>query len=198
MFLLIVVTIAIIVVPYTLMVQYRKSRYRKIAEELGADYIPQRFFSTGKISGITNGKQYTIENIETGGGRGGASQTHISMECQNKGIPLFIRNDFFEMFPNWKAAFAVGDRKEKVFFTHIDIEDAALPLDEKYRTRVSSVFQGIESTYIGRIKKGDFHISESLITYKVHENTKNIDKIKGVLDVLNHVIQNIENNPITE
>ncbi len=102
------------------------------------------------------------------------------------------------MFPNWKAAFAMGDRKEKVFFTHITLEDVALPLDKKYRTWVSSVFQGIESTYIGRIKKGDFHISESSMTYKVNGILKNLDKIKGVLDVLNHVIQNIENDPIME
>lgn len=188
--------IAIISVLYLFLIQHRKSQYRKIANELKADYISQGFFMTGKISGITNGKKFTIENIKTSSGKSSTFWTHISMDCQNKGIPLFVRNDFFKNFPNWKAAFTVGERKERVFFTHIDIKNAFIPLEEKYQFRVLSVFQGIKSTYNEHIKKGNFNISESLITYKVHGIIKNLDRIKRVLDVLNRVTQNTENNPI--
>ncbi len=188
--------IAIISVLYFFLIQHRKSQYRKIANELKADYISQGFFMTGKISGITNGKKFTIETIKTSSGKSSTFWTHISMDCQNKGIPLFIRKDFFKNFPNWKAAFTRGERKERVFFTHIDIKNASVALEEKYQFRVLSVFQGIEPTYNKHIKKGNFNISESLISYKVNGIMKNPDRIKKVLDVLNRVAQNTENNPI--
>lgn len=180
------------------LIKHRDSRYKKIAEELKADYISQGFFKTGKISGIANGKKFTIENIKTSSGRSSTFWTHISIDCQNKGIPLFIRNDFFKNFPNWKAAFTVGERKERVFFTHITIKNAFVPLEEKYYFRVLSIFQGIKFIYNKHIRKGNFNISKTVITYKVHGIMKNLDKIKRVLDALNRVIQNIENNPIAD
>lgn len=182
---------AIIFVLYFFLIQYRKSQYRKIANELKADYISQGYFMTGKISGITNGKKFTIEHIKSR-----TFWTHISMDCQNKGIPLFIRSDFFKNFPNWKAAFTMGEAKIRVFFTHIHMKNTFIALEEKYQFRVLSMFQGIESTYNEHIKKGNFNISESLITYQVHGIMKNLDRIKRILDVLNRVTQNTETNPI--
>lgn len=88
--------------------------------------------------------------------------------------------------------------KERGFFTHIDIKNASIPLEEKYQFRVLNVFQEIGPTYNEHIKKGNFNISESLISYKVHGIMKNLDKIKKLLDIFNRVIQSIENNPIME
>ena len=185
-------------VLYFFLIQYRKSQYRKLAKELRADYAPQGIFGNGKISGITNGKKFTLENIQTSSGKSSTFWTHISIDCQNKGILLYVRNDFFKNFPNWKAAFTVGKRKERVFFTHIDIKNAFLPLKERYQPQALNILEGIKSTYNERIKKGNFDISKSLVTYKVHGIMKNIDKIKRVLDVLSRIAQNIENNPIGE
>src|SRR5579862_7621404 len=117
--------------------QLRRRKYQQIAEQLGAEYQSQGLFKAGKIAGASNHRKYTIENVVWGR----ATWTTVEMQCSNKGIPLHLHGRFFKEFPNWKYAFTIGDRTERVFVTDITLQNVGIPLKEKYRTQVQGLFQ---------------------------------------------------------
>jgi hypothetical protein len=73
---------------YFVSIHFRRLRYRKIAEELGAEYQSQGLFKTGEIAGSNNGRKFSIATKDTGGGRGSSNSTTISIHCANKGMPF--------------------------------------------------------------------------------------------------------------
>jgi hypothetical protein len=137
--------------------QLRSRNYRRIANELGVEYQAQGLFNTGKIAGAINQRTYTIGVVDRG--RGG-TWTMVRMQCANKGIPLHIHGHFFTPFPNWKYAFTLGDRTERVFFTHITLQNVGIPLEEKYRVEVQSLFQESALLNSGFLRKGHLGIDQ--------------------------------------
>src|ERR1700720_1248575 len=119
--------------------QLRRRKYRQIANELGAEYQSQGLLKSGKIAGFNNQRKYTVENED--GARGSGSFSVIKMQCMNKGIPLHIHGRFFKNFPNWKYAFSESDRTERVFVANVTVQNAGIPLDEKYRIQGQGLFQ---------------------------------------------------------
>src|SRR5215470_11872073 len=142
--------------------QLRRWKYRQLARELGAEYQSQGLFNSGKIAGAINRKKYTVETVD--GGRGG-TWTTVRMQCVNKGIPLHIHGHFFNPFPNWNYAFTVGDRTERVFFTHLTLQNVGIALEEKYRPAVQHLFQEFEIAPYPFLRKGHLGIDQESIVF---------------------------------
>lgn len=174
--------------------QLRRRKYRQIASELGAEYQSQGLFKSGKIAGSSNHRKYTIENVE--GARGSSAWTLIEMQCANKGIPLQIHGRFFNPFPNWKYAFTKGDRTERVFFTHIDLQNVGIPLQEKYRIEVQGLFQEFALLNYAFLRKGHFRIEQDSMSFRIDRVLKNLEVIRQILSVLAAIADRIESHPI--
>ena len=174
--------------------QGRQRKYQQIANELGAEYQSQGLFKAGKIAGSSNHRRYTIENVE--GARGSSEWTLIEMQCANKGIPLQIHGRFFNTFPNWKYAFTKGDRTERVFFTHIDLQNVGIPLEEKYRIEVQGLFQEFALPNYAFLRKGLLRIEQDSMTFSIAGVLKNLQVIRQILSVLATVADRIESEPI--
>jgi hypothetical protein len=174
--------------------QLRRRKYRQIANELGAEYQSQGLFKSGKIAGFNNQRKYTVENEE--GARGSGSFTVIKMQCMNKGIPLHIHGRFFNNFPNWKYAFSEGDRTERVFVTNVTVQNAGIPLEEKYRIEVQGLFQEFALLNSDILRKGQVRIEQELMSFTVHRVLRKVEVIREILSVLSTVAGRIESAPI--
>ena len=177
---------------YFVHVQLRRRKYRQIANELGAEYQSQGLFKTGKIAGASNHRKYTVENLV----RGRATWTTVEMPCLNKGIPLHIHGRFFKTFPNWKYAFTRGDRTERVFVTHITLQNVGIPLEEKYRVEVQGLFQETALINYALLRKGVVSIEQDTISFTVSGTLKKLEVIRQILSVLTKVADRIESEPI--
>jgi hypothetical protein len=174
--------------------QLRRRKYRQIANELGAEYQSQGLFNSGKIAGFNNQRKYTIENEE--GARGSGSFTVIKMQCMNKGIHLHIHGRFFKNFPNWKYAFTEGDRTERVFVTNVTVQNAGIPLDEKYRIQVQGLFQEFALLNPEILEKGQVRIEQESMSFTVHRVLRKVEVIREILSILARVADRIESAPI--
>jgi hypothetical protein len=178
---------------YFVHVQLRRRKYRQIANELGAEYQSQGLFKTGKIAGGSgNHRKYTVENVVAGR----TTWTTVEMPCLNKGIPLHIHGRFFKTFPNWKYAFTRGDRTERVFVTHITLQNVGIPLEEKYRIEVQGLFQETALLNYALLRKGLLSIEQETISFTVNGTLKNLEAIRQILSVLARVADRIESEPI--
>jgi hypothetical protein len=177
---------------YFVPLQLRRRKYQEIAGELGAEYQSQGLFNTGKISGSSNRRKFTIENVV----RGRATWTTIEMPCVNRGIPLHIHGRFFKSFPNWKYAFSKGDRTERVFVTHITLQNVGIPLDEKYRTEVQGLFQEVAMLNYSFLRKGLIRIESDTISFKLNGVLKKLEVIREILTILSGVADRIESAPV--
>lgn len=177
---------------YFVHVQLRRRKYRQIASELGAEYQSQGPLKTGKIAGASNGRKYSIENVAARR----ATWTTVEMPCSNRGIPLHIHGRFFKPFPNWKYAFTRGDRTERVFVTHITLQNVGIPLDEKYRVSVQSLFQEIAMLDYKFLTKGLISIEQDAISCTVHSTLKKLEVIRQILSVLSTLADRIESAPV--
>ena len=118
------------------------------------------------------------------------------MPCLNKGIPLHLHGRFFKAFPNWKYAFTKGDRTERVFVTHITLQNAGIPLEEKYRIEVQGLFQETALLNYALLRKGLISIEQETISFKVNGTLKKLEVIRQILSVLARVADRIESEPI--
>jgi len=180
---------------YFVSIHFRRLKYRRIAEELGAEYQSQGLFRTGEIAGSSNGRKYAIATKDTGRGRGSSNWTTISMHCANKGMPLFMYGGFFKNFPNWKYAFTMGARKEKVFVTSIILQDAPVPLEEKYKSQVQSLFQEIALLQSDLLKKGYMKIQQDYISFTTRGVLKNAEAASQTISLLTNLADRIESAP---
>lgn len=119
-------------------IQWRRRKYRKVADELGAQYQSQGFSNTGEIIGCDNGRKYRIETKAFG--RSGM-WTIASLECANRGLGLLIHGGFFKRFCVWRFIFMRGNQSEPG--VHVALLNAGRPLEEKYRPQVQGLFQEI-------------------------------------------------------
>jgi hypothetical protein len=177
---------------YFVDVQLRRRKYRRIANELGAEYQSQGLFKTGKIAGSSHSRKYSVENIV----RGRATWTTVEMPCVNKGIPLHTHGRFFKTFPNWKYAFTRGDRTERVFITHITLQNVGIPLEEKYRIEVQGLFQETALLNYALLRKGLISIEQDIISFTVNGTLKKLEVIRQILSVLATLAERIESAPI--
>ena len=177
---------------YFVHVQLRRRKYRQIANSLGAEYHSQGLFKTGKIAGASDHRKYTVENVVWSR----ATWTTVEMPCLNKGISLHIHGRFFKTFPNWKYAFTTGDRTERVFVTHITLQNVGVLLPEKYRAEVQALFQENALLNDALLRKGRIRIEQGTISFTVSGTLKKLEVIRQVLSVLTNVADRIESEPI--
>lgn len=173
--------------------QLRRRKYRQIANELGAEYQTKGLFNSGKIAGAINQRRYTVETVDRG--RGG-TWTTVRMQCANKGIPLHIHGHFFNPFPNWKYAFTLGDRTERVFFTHITLQNVGIPLEEKYRVEVQSLFQEFAFLNCCFLRKGHLGINPDSVVFTISGALRKLDVVQQILSILTGVASRIESAPV--
>jgi hypothetical protein len=177
---------------YFVFLHLRRRKYQKVANELGAEYQSQGLFKPGKIAGSSNQRTFTIETVE----RSRATWTTVEMACVNRGIPLHIHGRFFKSFPNWKYAFTRGDRTERVFVTHITLQNVGIPLDEKYRTEVQGLFQETALLDYAFLKKGLISVESDRISCVLNGALKKLGVIREILTVLLKVADRIESAPV--
>lgn len=182
------------VLIYCVHIQLRRRKYQQIANELGAEYQSQGLFKSGKIAGASNHRKYTVENED--GARGSGTWTIIEMQCANKGIPLYVYGHFFKPFPNWKYAFTLGDRTERVFITNITLQNVGIPLEEKYKIEVQGLFQEFALLDADVFKKGDIRIGQDTMRFTVHGILRKLEVIRQILSILTGVADRIESAPI--
>jgi hypothetical protein len=173
--------------------ELRRRKYRQIANELEAQYRPQGLFNSGVIAGAINRREYKVETKDRG--RAG-TWTDVRMECVNRGIPLHVHGHFFNPFPNWKYAFTLADRTERLFFTHITLQNVGVPLDEKYRVGVQGLFQEFALSDYVFLKKGYLGIEGDSIVFTMRGALRKLDVIRQILSVLARVADRIEASPI--
>jgi hypothetical protein len=183
-----------LVLIYCTNVQWRRRRYQRIANEIGAEYQSQGLFKSGKIAGASNQRKYTLENQD--GARGSGMWTIIEMQCTNKGIPLRIDGHFFKNYPNWRYIFTRGDKTERVFVTNVTFQGAGVPLEEKYKIQVQSLFQEFAQLDYGFLRKGIIKIEDDRLSFMIHRILKNLEVIRQVLSILTRVAERIESAPI--
>ena len=175
--------------------QLRRRKYQQIANELGAEFQSQGgLFKSGKIAGFSDRRKFTVENEE--GARGSGSFTVIKMQCMNKGIPLHIHGRFFKNFPNWKYAFTESDRTERVFVANVTVQNAGIPLDEKYRIQVQGLFQEFALLNSEILEKGQVRIEQESMSFTVHGVIRKVEVIREILSVFSTVADRIESAPI--
>jgi hypothetical protein len=114
----------------------------------------------------------------------------------NKGIPLHLHGRFFKEFPNWKYAFTIGDRTERVFVTEITLQNVGIPLEEKYRIEVQGLFQETALLNYALLRKGLISIEQETISFKVNGTLKKLEVIRQILSVLTGVADRIESAPV--
>jgi hypothetical protein len=173
--------------------QLRRRKYRQIANELGAQYQSQGLFNSGKIAGAINRRRYAVETVDRG--RAG-TWTTVRMQCVNRGIPLHIHGHFFNPFPNWKYAFTLGDRTERVFFTHITLQNVGIPLEEKYRVEVQSVFQEFAFLNHDFLRKGHLGVDQESVVFTIRGALRKLVVVQQILSVLAGVADRIEAAPV--
>jgi hypothetical protein len=179
---------------YCVHIQLRRRKYKQIATELGAKYLSQGLFRTGKIAGASNHRKYTIENED--GARGSGTWTIIEMQYANRGIPVYIHGRFFKNFPNWKYAFTLGNRTERVFVTNITLQNVGVPLEEKYKIEVQSLFQEVALLDADVFRRGHIRIGQDSISFSIHRILRKVEVIREILSVLARVADRIESAPI--
>jgi len=118
------------------------------------------------------------------------------MQCANKGIPVYIYGHFFKNFPNWKYAFTLGDRTERVFITNITLQNVGIPLEEKYKIEVQGLFQEFALLDADVFKKGNIRIGQDTMRFTVHDILKKLEVIRQILSILTGVAERIESAPI--
>jgi len=179
---------------YFFYLQLRWLKYIKIAEELQAEYQSQGLFKTGVIAGSSYDRKYTIETREIAVGKGSSTWTTISIDCVNKGIPLQMEGGFFKTFPNWKYAYTMGDRKERVFVTNITLQNVPVPLEEKYKLQVQGLFQEIVLLQHDLLNKGHMRIQQDQISFTTHGVLKNVAAARQTISLLIKVAERIESS----
>ena len=91
-----------------------------------------------------------------------------------------------------KYAFATGERTERVFVTHITLQNVGIPLDEKYRIEVQSLFQESALLNCALLRKGLISIEEATISFKVNGTLEKLELIRQILSILTGVADRIE------
>jgi hypothetical protein len=178
---------------YLTFMQWRRLKYREMADAMGAQYQSQGFFSTGEIIGSHNGRKYKIETKAFG--RSGM-WTIASLECVNRGIDLSVHGGFFKKFPDWKFVSMRGDGRQRVPGVNVSLLNAGLPLEERYKLPVQGLFQEIAPLGSDVLKKGNLRITRESISFTRHGVLTKVEVIRQIISQLTEVARRIESEPV--
>jgi hypothetical protein len=181
---------------YVVSLQLRRRKYKRIADELGADHKARGLFGSGEITGSSNGRKYVISTRE--GHR--ATWTAFSVDCVNKGLLLSLHGKFFKPFPNWKFAFAKSERKRpQGLALVVDYPNVPVPLEEKYRAQVQSLFQEIallDSKLLGKWRN-TIDIDQAALSFTTHGVLQDAATAGEIISLLARVADRVESQPVS-
>ena len=122
--------------------------------------------------------------------------TIIEIQCANRGISLRIDGHFFKDFPDWRYAFTRGNKTERVFVTNVTLQGVGIPLEEKYKVEVQSLFQEFALLDYAFLRKGIIRIEQNSMSFMTHGILKRLEMIQQILSALTKVAERIESAPI--
>ena len=175
---------------YFSVVQLRRRKYRTLAVAMGAEYLSQGVFKTGKIAGTSNGRKYEVE-IKPGGARNRSLWTVTEMECTNKGITLHVYGRFFKNFPNWP-----GGQTERLIGANVILRSVGTPLPEQYRTEAQGFFQEFAIADGAFLRPGQIVVAQDYVSLKLPGVVKKQEEIQKALSVLTRLADRIESAAI--
>jgi hypothetical protein len=174
-------------------IQWRRRKYRKMADELGAQYQPEGFTKTGEIVGCNNGRKYKIETKAFG--RSGM-WTIASLDCVNRGLGLSIHGGFFKRFPDWRFILMSGGNGMPAPGLTLALLNAGHPLDEKYWPQVQSLFQEMALEGNEILKKGDLKIEQNTVSFTRRGVLTKVEGIRQIVSQLAEIARRIESAPV--
>jgi len=185
-FALILVVLSIYFVSF----QLRRRKYRRIAAGLRAEYESRGLLGTGEITGSSRGRKYTIRTKESRR----STWTTFSMDCVNKGLRFSLHGKFFNPFPNWKFAFAIAERTERVFAIAVNLPNASVPLEERYQGQVQALFQEVallDSELLGKWRNR-LEVDQDSISFTMHGVLRDVAATAEVISLLAKVADRVE------
>lgn len=103
---------------------------------------------------------------------------------------------FSKRFPIGSMPSQGEDRTERVFVTHITLQNVGVLLPEKYRVEVQALFQENALVNYALLRKAVISIEQDTISFTVSGTLKKLEVIRQVLSVLAKVADRIESEPI--
>jgi hypothetical protein len=185
---------------YALLNRRRKNKFSSLATELQGEYIQTGFFKPGKIAGNYKGKQFSLEPFTVGSGKSSSYRTAVNIECKYDKDVLVVRRDFFKNSQDWKCVHKLGQRKEKVLFWTLTLENSYIPIDENGKLLLQRVFDslGIPPEEIIPLMQsklyspGSLHIGGRNVRLDIGGLLQDENKIKNILTFLKRVSDNID------
>jgi hypothetical protein len=178
---------------YLVFLQWRRARFKKLAEALGAIYQYQGFAATGEILGNESGRKYTV--ITKAAGRSGM-WTVVSAECANRGIGMTIFGGFFKHFPNWRFVYVHGDGTSAGPGTKITLLDIGHPIDERYKIPVQNLLQEVSLMSGAVLKKGDLKVDQNSISFTKHYVLTNAETMRQIVSGITQIARRVESDPV--
>jgi hypothetical protein len=181
---------------YLVSLQLRRWKYKRIADELQAEYRSRGLFGSGEIAGSSRGRKYTISTRESRRW----TWTVFSMDCANKGLRLSLRGRFFKPFPNWKFALEKTERKPpQGFALVVDYPNVSVPLEEKYRGQVQSLFQEIAllDSKLLRKWRNNIDIDQAAVSFTTHGVLHDAAAATEIISLLARVADRVESQPVS-
>ena len=178
---------------YFVLIQLRRARWKALALNLGAKYISQGPFKTGRLEGSRQGIEFYIAtNVKF---------SSLVVPLKNTGIPFALFSEFFSEPPDWKYAFTVGNNTQRCFFTTITMRHVALRLPDVYHKAVSTRMASVIPTVLSMadtLGQCAFWIHTQGAEFRCSGILKESDRIDAALRVLKEMATEIEKNPITQ
>lgn len=190
---LIAATFAFALLIYLVFLQWRRTKFRKLAEALSATYRYQGFAATGEILGDDAGRKYNI--ITKAAGRSGM-WTIVSAECANRGIGITIFGGFFKHFPDWRFVYVHGDGKNVDRGVRIGLLGMGHPIDEKYKAPVQNLLQEVSLMSGAVLKRGELKIDQNSISFTKHYVLTNAETMRQIVSGITQIARRLESDPV--
>jgi hypothetical protein len=182
---------------YFIYLQLRRWKYRRIANNLRAEFLSQGLFKSGAIAGSMEARKYTITTRDVTVGRASSTWTTVAIDCVNKGIPIQLDGRFFNPFPNWRFAYSTGDKAEKLLSAELVLQNAPIPLEERYKLQIQRLLQDFAMLYGDTLKKRSLRIYREEISFATRGVLKSAVAAKAIISLLAKVADRIEATPVT-
>jgi hypothetical protein len=184
---------ALALLVYLAVLQWRKIRYRKLAADLGATFCDQGFAATGEISGISDGRKYTVRT--KAGGRSGM-WTVISADCANRGAGFTIDGAFFKKFPDWRFALMQGGGLNAVPGVTVALLGLGSPVRDNYKEPILELLRESSLQRGEVLKRGKLRIEKTAISFTRHGVIANAEIVRQTVAAISEIAGRIESQPV--
>ncbi len=178
---------------YLLFLQWRRAKFRKLADALGATYQYQGFAATGTILGNDSGRKYNV--ITKAAGRSGM-WTVVSAECANRGIGMTIFGGFFKRFPDWRFVYVHGDGTSAGPGIKIGLLGIGHPIDDRYKAPVRNLLQEVSLMSGEVLKKGELKVDQHSISFTKHYVLTNAETTRQIVSGITQIARRVESDPV--